>query len=167
MKKRISILLGFLAVTAFIGCGRPARLANGQASFEALAQVALDALARKDQATLERLALSREEFERHVWPELPAARPKTNLTVNFVWSDVALRSRAQLARLLQEFGGQRFSLVKVSHRGKVVRYPSHTAYSDMQILVQDDEGQQRKLPLFGTIIEMDGRFKIYSFAAYD
>ncbi len=49
----------------------------------------------------------------------------------------------------------------------MVPYRSHQAWSDMAVVLPDELGREREYPLFGTLIEMDGQFKVHSYAPCD
>src|SRR5687767_7704130 len=100
--------LACLVVTA-IACG-PARLSNTQPTADALAREVLTALARQDSSRLEALALNEEEFRRHVWPALPAARPERNLPFSYVWGDLRQKGEMRLRATLGAHSGRRYEL---------------------------------------------------------
>ncbi len=88
----------FVAAAVLIAsaCGG-APLPNSYETPEALSRAVLDRV--RTNATLTRfvkLALDKREFEEHVWPELPAAKPERNLSVNFVWGDLHQKSNMML-----------------------------------------------------------------------
>lgn len=159
-----ALLLAGWWVTAQL---RPPRLRHGAPSPEELSRRVLAALQDGDLPTLESLALSEEEFREFVWPELPVSNPKTNVPLEYVWGEVRLRSTARLQQLLRTLKGERFALARTSHRGPRTDYPSHRAYSDFEIILRDPGGKEREYLLFGTLIEMDGVWKVYSYAPYD
>lgn len=173
VSKAAAVLLsGLLAVLlTFCGSCHPAlknsRLGNGKPTKEALAESVLEAIARNDLQAMKDLSLSKEEFLTCVWPELPASNPKTNLTVDFVWSDVYFRSMSRMQGIFAELKDKHFRLVSVIHRGKLAEYATHRAYPRMEVVLRDDAGREAPYPLFGTLIEMDGRFKVYSYAPVD
>jgi hypothetical protein len=146
---------------------RPPRLRHGAPSPEELARRVLDGLQTGDLRALESLALSADEFRDFVWPELPVSNPRTNVPLDYVWGDVHLRSTARLQAMLRALKGEGFSLVRVRHTGPRTDYPTHRAYSDFEIVLRDRDGKEREYPLFGTLIEMDGVWKVYSYAPYD
>ncbi len=156
----------------FTGCAGsatplPARLSHGLHSQPELAERVLQAIAAEDLQALKDLALSGEEFERFVWPELPASRPGTNLTVQSVWGPLYFRSMNQLNETFERFKGKKLRLVSITPRREVSEYAGHRAYSDMRTMLRDEEGKEFDYPLIGTLIEMDGVWKVYSYARYD
>lgn len=122
----------------------------------------LDALAVRDRARLERLALTEEEFREHVWPELPAARPERNLPVSYVWGDLHQKSQLSLSSILKQRGGQRFDLERVTFMG-VSHYPSYRVHRKTTLQVRDASGTQVPLRVCGSMIEKDGAWKVFSY----
>jgi len=55
----------------------------------------------------------------------------------------------------------------IVYRGKVAEYRRHRAWSDMEVMIREAGGKEMLYPLFGTLIEMDGLWKVYSYAPYD
>jgi hypothetical protein len=167
--------LFLLAVAAWIpeggwACGETSstpRLVHATASQEALAEAVLRAIADENLKAMQELSLSKEEFRRFVWPELPVSNPKTNVSLDFVWNDVYFRSMARMQASFNRLKGRNLKLVRVEHRGKVVEYKSHHAYQDMEVTIREAGGEEMSYPLFGTLIEMDGLWKVYSYAPYD
>lgn len=140
-------------------------LTNAQPSREALAETFLDALARRDADALRSLALNEREFREHVWPELPAARPERNLPFSYVWTDLRQKSEQSLAQTLAEHGGRRYTLIEARFATQSTRYPSYVVHRETVLRVRDAEGVQRDLRLFGSILEKDRAWKIFSFVA--
>jgi len=164
---RLAALILLLQVTGWlVSCSSP-RLQHGLPSQEAVAKKVVQALAGQDLQSLKDLALTKDEFARFVWPELPASNPKTNVPFDFVWNDVYYRSTTRMNALFQQMKGKRLSVVRTSCRRKVEEYATHKAYPDMEIVVKDESGKEGSYPLFGTLIEMDGVYKIYSYAPFD
>ena len=163
----LCILAAGLSLTTSPRGAAIGRLQNSAASPETLAAQVLAAMVQGNIQALRELALSEEEFRQYVWPELPASNPRTNVPFEFVWNDVAYRSAIWMNRMTKDLCGKQMKLVRVLHRGKTVPYHSHQAWSDMVVVLSDELGREREYPLFGTLIEMDGRFKVYSYAPYD
>lgn len=166
--KTLAILLAIIVGSAVLaGAGvlrsRPAPVAQTFASPEALAAAVLDGFVRKDRAALERLAISRQEFADHVWAELPASRPERNLSARFVWSDLAAKSRRHLTRNLGLTlpTGARLSGIEFS--GETSRYGALTFRRGSVVTVTDGEGRAVKVRLFGSMLEQNGRYKVFSY----
>jgi hypothetical protein len=144
-------------------CGSSPLLSNTHPSPEALATAVIDAVERRDAATLQGLALSEDEFREHVWPELPAARPERNLPFSYVWGDLHQKSDLSLTRTLARHGGRRYSLMSVRTEGETTRYPSYTVFRETVLRARDETGTEVDLRLFGSTIEKDGGWKVFSY----
>lgn len=141
----------------------PAPLAQTSESPDALARAVLDALAANDRARLESLALTEAEFRARVWPELPASRPERNLTADYVWNDLRLKSHASLQGTLARLGGQTFSLRRVEIAGETTNYPTFSVSRSTELVVTDSTGAEQRIRVFGSILRADGRVKVFSY----
>lgn len=161
---RFIILLFLLTVLAACAPAKPPLAATHDSPREA-AQAVLDALAASDLETLQALALSEPEFRDHVWPGLPAARPERNLPFSYVWGDLRQKSALRLVRTLEAHRGRRYALQDVRFSGET-RYPGYTVHRDTVFVVQTLDGPD-ELRLIGSMIEQDGRWKVFSYAVDD
>ena len=144
------------------GCGRKAALRHEFDSIEAVARAVLEGLAARDEARLRELPLSREEFEGAVWPELPSNNG--HIPLAYVWGDLHQKSLASLGATLAAHGGRRYRLVRVAFAGEATAYRSTVVHRRARVLVRDEEGRERWLALFGSILQRDRRYKLFSFA---
>ncbi len=151
-----------LLLLAAIACG-PTPLVNTQPTADALAREVLAALARQDYARLEALALDEEEFRRYVWPSLPAARPERNLPFTYVWGDLRQKSNNRLRATLGAHRGQAYQLETVTFSGGTTDYSGFRVHRDAVLKARDRAGHVMDLRLFGSAIEKDGAWKIFSF----
>ena len=157
------VLCAVLTLAALPAC-RPAPLAHTYDSPEALAQAVVDAVARRDLPTLRALPLTEEEFRRHVWPDLPVSRPERNVPFDYVWQDLRTKSAAHLTVRLSsapDLAGSR--VARVLFDGDTTAYAGFRVRRKARVLVQDASGQERSLRLFGSILEKDGRYKLFSY----
>jgi hypothetical protein len=150
-----------LAALFTAGCGRP--LANAQPSPDALADQVLTALQQRDVDRLRQLALTESEFRDVVWPELPAARPERNLPFDYVWNDLWMKSEASLRRLLAEHGGQALSLERLDFAGETTQHHSYLVRREAVVVARHAGQPPQSLRLFGSMIERDGGFKVFSY----
>jgi hypothetical protein len=151
-----------VALVACCACGdRPRRLENTHPSATALARAVLDAVARRDTDALRRLALNETEFRHHVWPQLPAARPERNLPFSYVWADLHQKSEQALRRTLTAYGGRRFELVDVRF-SSVTDYAAYRVHREATFVVRGDGGQSA-VRVCGSLLEKDGKWKVFSY----
>lgn len=138
-------------------------LAAAHASVADLATAVIGAFERRDLSALRSLALDEREFRDHVWPELPAARPERNLPLDYVWGDLHQKSDASLTRLLAARGGERLTFVGIRYLGGTTPYQSYLVHRRAELTVRDAQGAIRQTRLFGSVIEKDGRLKVFSY----
>jgi hypothetical protein len=159
-------IVGLFVLLCLVSCS-PSRtpLEGTHDSPRAVAQAVLDAVAANDAVALQALALSEQEFRQHVWPELPAARPERNLPFSYVWGDLRQKSAQRLGATLSGHGGRRYTLQDVRFSGET-RYAGYTVHRDTALVVQGPDGPEQ-LRLCGSMIEQDGRWKVFSYVVDD
>jgi hypothetical protein len=144
-------------------CSRVPPLVHTFSSPEELARTVLGHLAAGDRDTLRTLALSEDEFRRLVWPQLPAARPERNLPFSYVWRDLAQKSDASLAELVERFRGQRLAFVRIDFTGERTVYDGFEVSRGSRVWVRDADGQERSLRAFGSMLRQGARVKVFSY----
>ena len=158
--------MGFFLVLS-VACAGPSPIANARRTTRDLAQAVLEEFERRDVIALRTLALTEQEFREHIWPALPASRPERNLPFSYVWGDLSQKSDQSLAESLARYGGQRFELLRVEYRGETTRYASYVVHRDTVLVVCDRDGAEQQLRLYGSTLETDGTFKVFSYVVDD
>lgn len=130
---------------------------------EALSRAVLTALAARDVDTLRALPLDETEFRDAVWPDLPASRPERNVPFDYAWSDLRQKSDNARRRLAARHGGRRYELVRVLFDAETTRYRTCEVHRETVLDLRDEEGEEVRLALFGSILEREGRFKLFSY----
>lgn len=130
---------------------------------DALASAFLTALREDDAVQLSGLALDEREFRCRVWPFLPASRPERGLTVEYVWGDLHQKSLNALAFTRQHYGRRRLDLTRVAFAGESTDYGPIRVHRETRLTVIDEFGRLYNLRLFGSMLEADGRYKVFSF----
>jgi hypothetical protein len=147
---RLVLVAVALAVLTTGACGRGVPpLAHTFESPDALAGAVIQCLARGDRPGLEALAVSEQEFRDHVWPDLPASRPERNLPLAYVWTE--------------QFRGQQLELVGVEFTGAVSTYRTCKVHRESAVRVRMPDKSERRLRVFGSMIEQGGRYKVFSY----
>jgi len=169
LRPALASLRSLLVVLA-LGClvGAPLLLSSPRTrSFErtfgskrALAEEVLAGLAANDSDTLRGLALSESEFKELVWPEMPAY---DRVPADYVWDDLRAKSGHALLKSLSRHGGRRFELLDVRFRKGVSAYDTFVVHRRAQLLVRDEKGRERTLDVMGSVLEKDGRYKLFSY----
>jgi hypothetical protein len=142
-------------------------LHNSHPTPQALARAVLDAVERRDDAALRRLAITEEEFRNHVWPELPAARAERNMPMSYVWSDLHQKSEGGLRTILAEHGGERYQLIDVRFDGDSTDYAAYLVHRESVFVVRKGSDAPVDLRLCGSLVEKDGAWKVFSFVVDD
>lgn len=155
-----SLVAAALAL-ALVACG-PHPLPGTQPSAEKLAREVLSALARRDHLRLAALALTEEEFERRIWPGLPAARPERNMPWSYVWLDLRQKSEAMLQRTVAEHGGRPYTLESVRFEGPSSDHGPYRVHRDTVFVVHESL-ERKELRLVGAMVEAESRWKVFSY----
>lgn len=163
----LRLIVGLLlAASTMTGCSRVPPLAHTHPSADAAMTAVLTALAARDRTALDALALSEQEFKDHVWPDLPSARPERNMPFSYVWGDLRQKSQASLGRTLQQYGGKRFTLARVSFSGET-KYSRAVVHREATVTVRDEQGYTVDLRVCGALIEQNGGWKVFSYVVDD
>lgn len=132
----------------------------------ALATAVLAAVSAGDRATLDSLALSEQEFRDHIWPALPAARPERNLPFSYVWGDLHQKSDTSLRASIDRLKGHTLTLVDV-RLGTATVYDGYTVHRDAVFVVRAADGAPEDVRVCGSLIEREGRWKVFSYVVDD
>ena len=151
------------AVQVLVGDQEPPKLAGSRPSMETLSIDFLQALEGGDEDAIRQLALSKEQFAEFVWPELPASDPSTNLNVDWVWNQMHMRSLVDLSTAVFSNTGRHYDFVDFRFAEEVEEYRTYKVHRDARLKVVDENGEEIELNLFGSVLEMDDEFKIFSF----
>ncbi len=156
--------LALLAVVFLVAaaCGPPRERFQGmRSSAEGLAEEFLRGLEAEDRPRLEDLALSEQEFQLEVFPEMPAYG---NVPPDFAWSQLEIRSLHGLSTVLTSQGGRRWDLEEMVFRGGQTAYQTFTVHREPMLRLRDRRtGERREMALFGSLLECGGRYKLVSF----
>jgi hypothetical protein len=131
---------------------------------ETLARTVLQAFATEDVRTLKSLPLSREEFRSYVWPRLPASRPERGIPFDYGWGDLHQKSVSAIASNYARYKGRKLELVSIGFKEGRTDYGTFVVHRDSELQVRDVEtGEELALALFGSVLEYQGKYKIFSY----
>jgi len=139
-------------------------LAFAASSEEELARNVIAAIEAGDQKSLEAARITEGEFRDYVWPELPASKVP-NVTAEFAWSQANLKNYSGMGRVLDRNRGQHYEFVSMRYLGGDTVYPTYTVHNKAIVTVRDHSGDVRELRLFGSVLELDGQYKLFSYVA--
>jgi hypothetical protein len=83
-----------------------------------------------------------------------------------VWGDLRQKSGAGLGATLAQFGGQRFTLARVSFTGETT-YPAFRVHRRTAFVVRNAAGAESTIRVCGSMIEKEGRWKVFSYVVDD
>lgn len=163
--RRFLAALAVVATTgiALTSCRDGLALRNAQASPVAVASLVVRGLAARDLDGLRALAVTEAEFREIVWPKLPASRPERNVPWDYAWQDLHGKSEVHLRSLLAPWQDRGFAVTEVTFRGQTTDYGTYRVHRETIVTLRDVTGKEQKGRLFGSMIEMDGRFKVFSY----
>ena len=130
---------------------------------EEAARQALELVAEGDAESLSQLALKEADFREAVYPRLPASRPERNTSAEFLWGMLHQRSRHALAFTLDRHRGKRYELIAVDFVGETTDYGPFQVHRETVLTVSAPGGERGTLRIFGSMLEQDGRYQIFSF----
>lgn len=138
-------------------------LINARSSMDELCREVLKNVALKDRKALEALALTEDEIKRYVWPYDKHSRPEVNMPFEYWWGDLHKRSSFRLTQTLQKFGGKKFALISIRFAEEPMQYNEGIVHRDTRLSVRDEEGQEWEVEMFGSVFELNGQYKVFSY----
>ena len=155
--------LGLLPGCSFFGNEPDAKGWFGSA--DELARGVAQGLAANDREALDRFRISREEYMAVVWPELPVSKiEQWKSQSGFVWSQHAAKSDQGLRMIIDRFGGKTLTIRSVTCKSPAQEYATFKLHVRPAVEMVDQSGAKQADPVFGTIIEHSGRFKVFSYS---
>lgn len=138
-------------------------LQHGAASERALVEAFLAATVARDSVALGNLLLSRGEYAWLYYPAHSYSRPPYELDPGSFWTLIQGNGAKGFARLLREYGGRRLGYV--THGCK----PSDAVQAPVREWNQCEvgltvDGAETVKRMFGSIVEIGGRYKFVSYA---
>jgi hypothetical protein len=140
-------------------------LVNAKSSVDELCKGVLEGIAQNNIKSLEAMALTEDEFKRYYWPLSEWSRPEVRMPFEYYWGDLRQKSNNSLKRMLASLGGKKFELVHVYFGKKTMEFPDAkiNIYRDTRLIVDNGEGEEQEIEVFGSIVEVNGQYKIFSY----
>ncbi len=139
------------------------KLQNAERSEWALSVKALEALAKRDAAALGALRVTEREYKELLFPEFPAAGPGRTTPVDTHWYLLDMKSVKGLQEAVRDYGGENLELLEVTPAGGVEEYKTFRLLKKVSLKVRRPSGEQAQLRIFGSIVVLDGQYKLLSF----
>ena len=109
------------------------------------------------------ILVDKDEFRLYVWPWLPASRPERGVPLEYAWGELSQKSRSAVASSFSRYKGRNLELVSVRFQGDVTDYGSFRVHRESRLRVKDESGDELTLALFGSVMEWNGRYKLWSY----
>lgn len=138
-------------------------LVNAQPSVDELCKYVLEKVEQNDIKSLEALAVSEDEVKRHIWPYSEWSRPERRMTFEFYWGDLHQKSIYALHKTMLNYGGKKFEYLNYRLAEDPMTYQDGKIYKDAWIQVRNDDGREGEIKIFGSVFELNGKYKIFSF----
>lgn len=163
---RSRLLIPLLVLVTLASCGKrqqPTLLSNASGSPEEACQRVLDALASSDAEAMHGLRITRYEHDSVLVPNMPIGQADPGTTdLAYAWFLLEQNNVKGVRRAITKYGGNRFRVVSVRFTKPSQRHGPVTLHKGTEVTVTDGEGVEQVLPIFGSVIEHDGRFKVVS-----
>ncbi len=130
---------------------------------EALATAFLEGLGSENGEALQSYALSKEQFRHYVWPELPSSRPERGVPFDYGWGDLHQKSHNALLHTFDRYKGRSMTLLELKFEDGVTDYDTFTVHRDARVKIRLDDGREEWLDLFGSVMEREGKYKLFSY----
>jgi hypothetical protein len=169
---RTAIALAVLAAlggpaTASVPSPDRVRLDRASApSLDALVSRLMQALATNDAGELRRLRVTRREYTKIIMPGFVAPGTAPRLVApdenEFWWSMLDTKSRYSELAILDQFGGKRFTVERMTFIKGTEQYAWYTAHKRILLTLRAEDGAEATLQM-GSVVEANGAFKFVSY----
>lgn len=160
------LLIPVLLFVTLSSCGQPQQptlLTNASGSPEEACQRVLDALAISDAEAMHGLRITRYEHDSVLVPNMPIGQADPATTdLGYAWFLLEQNNVKGIRRAITKHGGKSFRVVSVRFTKPSQKHGPVTLHKGTEVTVKDGEGIEQVLPMFGSIIEHGGRFKVVS-----
>ncbi len=147
-----------------IGLSEPSGLTGGASSAEELTDTFIRRLSAGDTLGLAELALTREEFAWLYYLHTIYTSPPYELSPALVWFQLQNRSSRGLNRALQRYAGEELhhSGLRCPDQGEA--FGEGWIHHGCAVLGRLPDGTEVEERLFGSILALDGRYKLVGFS---
>lgn len=146
-----------------VGIPEVAAFEGGAPTRDSLVAGFIAAVEALDTAAIRRKVLSRAEFAWLYYPTSTFAREPYYQMPNLTWFLNVEDSQKGITRVFARFGGMDLQYAGYAC-APTARRDGGLSFWDRCLVDIEHEGRRRRLRLFGSIVELNGRFKFYSYA---
>ena len=115
-----------------------------------------------DRPGLFKLCVTRDEFDKILWPEFPQSRPVTGAKAEDGWYFLTRRNTGGADRMLENWARQKLKLVRIERSLPVETYRNFRLHRGLTIVARDSTGAEVRIDDIRSVAERKGVFKIYS-----
>jgi hypothetical protein len=137
------------------------RLHHAARSPEELVDRVLAAVEASDLATLTDLRVDEREHNELLWPEFPARNQ--NVQLAFAWANLNTRSHTNARRAISTWGGQELARTALRFERGIASYPTFELHNGTAVDAQTPDGREVELRFLGSLLELDGQWKVLSY----
>lgn len=134
---------------------------GGAPDLRTLLETVLAAVDVADGPSTQKSAVTQSDFLNILWPEMPQSRPAARVPGSEAWDFLYNRNIASFNRTMGDFHHKGLRLVRFKV-GHVDEYTNYRLHQDILIEAEMADHQPVELDLVRTVVERNGRFKVYS-----
>jgi len=136
---------------------------GGARSFDALGRAFVEGIRRNDERALRELCVTREEFSRILWPEMPQSAPASGATADDAWRLLDHRLTGGVHGALGDNNGRRLRYVGTATLMPPLEFRNYRLIRGVAVAVYDSAmGTTDTLSVIRTVAARKGKWKIYS-----
>lgn len=162
MKKFLFLIL-IAHLMLIIGCSEPSKLKNSFESPEDLGKAVVSALNVKDGESLHRYRVDEEEYIGYMWYSFPASQPKYNIPEDFAWDNLNIKCIKGVTKWVNQYGDRDLEFQKIEFVNPTEKYDGFSLLRGTVLHVKTNDGKEKTLHILGSVVEMDGRYKLLSY----
>jgi hypothetical protein len=141
------------------------KLFHAATSVEDLVRQVLAAVDAEDMQGLTDLRVTEREHNELLWPEFSAK--DHNVDLDFAWDMLNTRSHTNQGRTIGTWRGQGLDFTAVRFERGVESYKTFTLHRGTLVAARTAQGGDVDLRFIGSILELDGQFKVLSYKDRD
>ena len=153
------------AMVTLGGCGKeePSPLSNSSSSVEATINRALHEIKEGDDYGLHELLITRYEHDSIIAPFMKDSTRLETFDFDLAWRMLVLNRTKGVRRAIEDFAGDSLTLMYVTFEAEPEVYGELTLRQRTMATIRDElTGQEFTTTIFGSIVEIGGRFKLIS-----
>jgi len=141
------------------------KLFHAAASIEDLVRQVLAAVEAEDMQGLTDLRIVEREHNELLWPEFSAE--DQNVQLDFAWDMLNTRSHTNQGRAIGTWRGKGLEFLAVRFERGIERYKTFAAHRGTVVTARTAAGEEVEVRFIGSILELDGQFKVVSYKDLD